>query len=137
MLIDKSKYTEKIEMDLRFNYGDCNNRQADMSNYVIEHYDDILNYCNEVISEFEDLTYTDEFGRIQMEHSTYTDLLNKYNLAHFCNLGYVEFYDNKILFIFDEIDFDNEHYAYFSFTFEDNAVTIQPYVYDLLNKDGY
>ena len=36
-LIYNNKYTKKIEIDLRFNYGACNTRQTDMSNYVIEH----------------------------------------------------------------------------------------------------
>ena len=137
MLIDKNNYTEKIETDLLLICGDCNNRQNDMSNYVIEHYNDIQNYCETVIREFETLTQTDKFGRFVMEQSTHENLLNEYNLSYFCNLGYVEFYDNKILFVFDNIDFDNGYYAYFSFTFEDNAVKIQPYVYDLLNKDDY
>lgn len=137
MLIDKNKYAEKIEMDLWLNYGTCNNRQTEMSNYAIEHYDGIKNYCNEVISEFEDLTHTDKNGRIVMEQDTYENLLNKYGLSHFCDLGYVNFYDNQILFVFDTLEFDNGYYADFSFVFEGNEIYIQPYVYDLLNKYGY
>ncbi len=136
-LIYNNKYTEKIEIDLRFNYGACNTRQTDMSNYVIEHYDDIRNYCNEVILGFEDLTHTDIHGRIVMEQNTYENLLNKYGLSHFCDLGYVNFYDNQILFVFDTLEFDNGCYAGFSFVFEGNEVYIEPYVYDLLHKDGY
>lgn len=115
------------------NYITCNEYQADMTNYVIEHYDDILSYSKEVLADFDKLTYTDQFGRAAMNRDTYTALLSEYNLNYFSdNSGYIEFYEDKIHFVYNEIDFENlgnEYYGYFYFVFENDKIEICPYIY--------
>ena len=124
-----NKRFENLEIELK-DHVICNNYQADMSNYVIEHYDDILNYCNKVMKDYDNITYIDRFGRVVMEADIYEDLLNENNLDHFCSYpSEVDFYDDKILFCYNRVDFKKRKHAEFCFTFEESDITIQPYVY--------
>lgn len=123
------------------NYLECNNHQADMSNYVIEHYDDIFALCNEVLQNYDSIIYKDEFGRGTMEINLYKDMLDKYNLSYFYDYDYTKTYRNiwfdedEILFWYDHIDFytdsDNikDDYCVFSFYVKDGNITISPYDY--------
>lgn len=130
-----NKRFENLEIKLK-DHVICSHYQADMSNYVIEHYDDILNYCNKVMKDYDYITYKDKFGRVVMEPNIYEDLLNESNLNYFCNYPHeVDFYDDKILFTYDTVRFENGNYAYFYFTFEESNITIYPYVYDVFYKN--
>lgn len=104
-----------------------------MTNYVIEHYSDILNYSKKVLADFDNLTYTDQFGRAAMNIDTYTALLSEYNLNYFSdNSGYIEFYEDKVHFVYNTFDFENlgnEYYGYFYFVFENDKIEICPYTY--------
>lgn len=131
-LNDNNKYIYKLELHER-NYITCNECQADMTTYVIEHYNDILNYSEKVLADFDRLTYKDQFGRAEMDKDTYKALLNEYNLNYFSdNSGYIEFYEDKVYFVYNKIDFENlenEYYVYLYFVFENNKIKICPYIY--------
>ena len=139
LLLSEKRYSQKIEKDL-LNCYTCNEYQSSMSNYVIEHYNEISDFGKRVMQDYDVLTYKDKFGRSQMENDTYKELLSEYNLGRFGGnkgYGYIEFYEDKICFIYDDIEFENGYYGYFYFTYENDKIVIQPYVYDLLNKHGY
>lgn len=123
------------------NYLECNNHQADMSNYVIEHYDDILTLCNEVLQNYDSIIYKDEFGRGRMDGNLYKDMLDKYNLSYFYDYDDTKTYrtiwfnEDEILFWYDYIDFYTDpdnikvDYCVFSFYVKDGSITISPYDY--------
>ena len=136
-LAAENKYSRKLEVDL-LNCAKCNEYQNSMSNYIMEHYDDILNFSEKVLQDYDMVTYKDKFGKRQMENDMYEELLSEYNMDYFnCDEGYIEFYENKICFIYNEAEFENGCYACFYFAFEDDKITTYPYVYELLNKHGY
>lgn len=126
------KYIYELEIHEK-NYMTCNEYQANMTNYVIEHYNDILNYSEKVSADFDRVTYKDQFGRAVMDKDTYAALLNEYNLNYFSdNSSYIEFYEDKVHFVHNVIYFENGYYAYFYFVFENGKITVCPYEYDLL-----
>lgn len=128
-LNEKKKYIYKLETHER-NYITCNEYQADMTNYVIEHYNDILSYSKEVLADFDKLTYTDQFGRTVMDKYTYAALLNEYNFLN--GLYDIHFYEDKLCFVYNTFDFENlgnEYYGYFYFVFENDKIEICPYTY--------
>ena len=128
-LNNSEKYISRLEIHQR-NYITCNEYQAEMTTYVIEHYDDILNYSKKVLADFDKLTYKEhQFGRTVMEKDTYAALLNEYNLN---GLYDIQFYEDKIRFVYNNIDFENlgnEYYVYLHFVFENDKIEICPYIY--------
>ncbi len=131
------KYIYELDIHER-NYITCNEVQADMTTYVLEHYNDVLNYSKKMLADFNSLTYADQFGRAVMDKDTYATLANEYNLNYFSdNSSYIEFYEDKVHFVYNVIYFENGYYAYFYFVFENGKITVCPYKYDLLYKDCY
>lgn len=113
----------------------CSKYQTDMSNYVIEHHDEIFAFCNEVFHNYDDIISDD------MEADLYRDMLDKHNLSYFYDYTDTErfpnisFDEDKILFRYDRINLDNA-YAEFHFEFEDDRITISPYEYAVF-QTGY
>lgn len=130
------KYIHNLEIHQR-NYITCNEHQADMTTYVIEHYDDILSCGERVLTDFDKLTYNkDQYGRAEMDTDTYKALLNEYNLNYFSDssghMSYIIFYEDKIYFEYDNIDFENlgnEYYLHLHFVYENGKIEICPYEY--------
>lgn len=126
-------YSEKHISELKIhqrNYMTCNEYQSEMTTYVIENYDDILNYSKKVLADFDKLTYTDQFGRTVMDKDTYAALLNEYNFLN--GLYDIHFYEDKLCFVYNTFDFENlgnEYYGYFYFVFENDKIEICPYTY--------
>ena len=115
---------------------DCNEHQADMSNYVIEHYDDIIAFCGELTADFD---Y--EHDDIEIN----TDLINKYDLTYFYtefNSGITVLKDNSVKFNYGILEFDTDSdnikddYCLFSFYVKDGSITISTYEY-LPYQTGY
>ncbi|MCM1330209.1 MAG: hypothetical protein NC253_12315 [Ruminococcus sp.] len=128
---DSEKYISRLEIHLE-NYETCNEYQAEMSTYIAEHYDGILSFGKRVLADFDKLTYKDEYGIAQMDRDTYLALENEYNLNYFSenSRSYIEFYEDKIHFVYKIIDFENENYGYFHFVFENGKIEICPYDYE-------
>ena len=122
---------------------DCNEYQADMSNYVIEHYDDIITFSNELTSDF-DYEHDDIILDYYYDkREALLDSLNKYNLTHFYNEdnSYITVLkNNTVEFYYGILSFDNDpavhgnDYGVFSFYVANDKVVIEPYLFDQNHK---
>ena len=140
--IDRTDTIHNLDRKMLSLY-DCNEYQADMSNYVIEHYDDIITFSNELTEDF-DYEHDDIILDYYYDkREALLDSLNKYNLTHFYNEdnSYIKVLkNNTVEFYYGILSFDNDpavhgnDYGVFSFYVANDKVVIEPYLFDQNHK---
>ena len=139
--IDRTDTIHNLDREMLSLY-DCNEYQADMSNYVIEHYDDIITFSNELTADFD---YEHDYIILDYyydKREALLELLDKYNLTHFYNEDYsyiTVLNDNTVKFWYGTLQFDNDNgygfdYGIFSFYAANDKVVIEPYLFDQNHK---
>ncbi|MCH5349869.1 MAG: hypothetical protein J1E40_11145 [Oscillospiraceae bacterium] len=107
--------------------------QIEMSNYVTEHYDDIISFSNELTADF---NY--EHDDIEIDYGQYKDLMDKYDLSDFYKYNddgscITVLSNNTVKFQYCAIIFiDYDDFRAFSFNVENGKVVFTPYmkIYD-------
>ena len=126
--IDRTDTIHNLDRKMLSLY-DCNKYQADMSNYVIEHYDDIITFSNELTADFD---Y--EHDDTEIDIDKYKDLMDKYDLSDFYKYtddgsSITVLSNNTVKFQYCAIIFvDYDDFRAFSFNVENDKVVFMPYL---------
>lgn len=135
-IADKNKHIDTLRENA-YNNSQCNLLYAEMSNYVMNNYDNIADCCNELLLRYSEITYTDDWGGTAIKKESYDELMTKYHLNHFTGdetAHISQISENSLNFIYCQKKFTNGYYASFEFVFEDGCLTVVPYRYEPIDK---
>lgn len=137
--IDQHKlYDSVLERQDYYRYS--NNKQLEMTNYVLENMDNILSFSKYMKDNYNEVISSND-GNVYYDHTKVELFLKKYGLNYFSDDGhpadvnaYVSINDDKLIFIYDNKVFDGDDIAVFSFYVQDGKIIINDYNLDGNNK---